>query len=60
MEQGVVPTREAIRAEKYNLAVALTLAFFIAGIISLFTHPGGQVRLHFLSVRAEMLVLTLQ
>jgi len=50
---------ERLSVRKYNLAVALTMAFFLAGIISLFTHPGGQVRLHFFSVRSEMLVLTL-
>jgi hypothetical protein len=50
---------ERISVWKYNLTVALTLALFVAGTISLFTHPNDQVRLHFFSARAEMLVLTL-
>jgi len=49
---------ERLSARKYLLAVALTLALFLAGIISLFTHPSDKVHLHFLTVRTEMLVLT--
>jgi len=49
---------ETLSARKYLLAVALTLALFIAGIISLFTHPSDKIGLHFFTVRTEMLVLT--
>ena len=50
---------ERLSVWKYNLTVLLTMALFLAGIISLFTHPSDRVRLHFFSVRSEMLVLTL-
>ena len=50
---------ETLSTWKYNLTVALTLMLFLAGIISLFTHPSQQVPLHFFKVRTEMLVLTL-
>jgi hypothetical protein len=50
---------ERLSVHKYNLAVALTLAFFIAGVTSLFTHPSGRVYLYLFTVRSEMLVLTL-
>jgi hypothetical protein len=50
---------EKISFWKYVLAVALTVTFFLAGVASLFTHPNDTVHLHFFTVRAEMLVLTL-
>jgi hypothetical protein len=50
---------ERLSTWKYNLTVLLTGAFFLAGIISLFTHPTDQIRLHFFRVRSEMLVLTM-
>jgi hypothetical protein len=50
---------ERLSVRKYYLAVALTMAFFFCGVISLFTHPSSQIRLHFFSVRCEMLVLAL-
>jgi hypothetical protein len=50
---------ERVSGLKYGLSIALTIAFFLAGLASLFTHPADRVRLHHFAVRSEMLVLTL-
>jgi hypothetical protein len=50
---------EKVSGLKYGLAIALTIAFFLAGTASLFTHAGDKVRVYQLAVRSEMLVLIL-
>jgi hypothetical protein len=50
---------ERVSGLKYGLAITLTIAFFLAGLTSLFTHAADRIRLHHLAVRSEMLVLTL-
>jgi len=50
---------ERLSVWKYNLTVVLTLALFLAGTLSLFTHPSDQVRLFLFNARTEMLVLAL-
>ncbi len=48
---------EELSAWKYNLTVTLTITLFVAGGISLFTRPDDYIRVYYLSVRSEMLVL---
>ena len=48
---------EKLSGLKYGLAIALTMAFFVAGIASLFTHTGDTIRVHHSAVRSEMFVL---
>ncbi len=50
---------EKLSSIKYYLAIALTVAFFLAGVISLFTRPGDKASLHYFAIRAELLVLTM-
>ena len=52
-------TLERLSGLKYGLAIALTIAFFLAGLTSLFTHAGDRIRVRHFAVRSEMLVLTL-
>ena len=50
---------ERLSVWKYNLTIALTIALFVSGIVSLFTTPTQKLHLHIASVRVEMVVLIL-
>lgn len=50
---------ENLSAWKYNLTVTLTVALFVAGVVSLFTNPSKTIRLYVFTFRTEILVLML-